>query len=175
MRIAARTLAIVLTLLAGGCTDQPSLPTPDPFAIVPGQERVDEALASRYVTAYLTAAAGRLPDRGWSLLHPDVRAITFGDDAAAYRAAVLQGTWSGFTFRLRHVERDDLERYLVDVHLTGARGLAPVLVDEAVQIVGLRGATLADLDDAHDVRMVVQIGQELDRRGVYGFDGRLPP
>lgn len=59
------------------------------------------------VNEYFEALAGGVDDRGWSMLHPEIRHDVFADDLQAYVSEAAATDWSDFRWRLTFSERHD--------------------------------------------------------------------
>lgn len=98
-RLRGFCLAALTTLLITAC------------AWPPLESGVAEGIVSRYLELL---SQGR-DDRGWSLLHPDVRRYMFNSDEASYlKAAELSG-WEVAQWRVSRVEREERGLYQITV------------------------------------------------------------
>ena len=67
------------------------------------------------VRQWLGAAAGDADDRGWSLVHPYIRADIFGGDAASYAAAAAEADWTALRYKIVDASWDDPRSAFVQV------------------------------------------------------------
>lgn len=97
-----RLLALLLGLAVAACqpNSTPTTPAPQPAAMV---------------EAYLAAVAGASPDRGWSLLHPDVRATMFDNNLAHYVESAAQAEWLSFSWQVLRARADDPSLHFVEL------------------------------------------------------------
>ena len=73
---------------------------------LPGCQNNSESDATAKAEAYLHAAAGSAPDRGWSLLLPADRERIYGD-RDAYLAQAQESEWDAFSWEYIHSRCDD--------------------------------------------------------------------
>ena len=143
-RVGARRVALafaaVVAMAVAGCSadavDEP--PVPDEL-----------------VQAFLAAAAGGAPDRGWSQLHPMTRASMFGNDREAYIALAEVGPWDEFAWKITNVVPDDPSLHFV--HLDISADEVPALLVEARNHFFLVGPL--------DARLLPHLAVRYDRDG----------
>jgi hypothetical protein len=88
------------------------------------------AEARALVGRYAEAVSGGSTDRGWALLHPEMRRLMFEDNEAQYVALAEAADWSGFHVVVGDAAADDAggSLYFVSIQAPGGRGSVPAFL-----------------------------------------------
>jgi hypothetical protein len=86
--------------------------------------------ARMVATHYFDAVSLDGEDRGWGLIHPEIRQSMFGNDREAYIALARQADWSTFRVEVEQGYADDDfgTFYLVSVRVPGGRSSVPAFL-----------------------------------------------
>jgi hypothetical protein len=83
--------------------------------------------ARSIVVGYYEAVSGGRADRGWDLIHPDMRRFIFGNERDRYVALAEQADWSSFRVEVGQPVPDDEQGtlYFVPIRVPGGRSAVP--------------------------------------------------
>ena len=114
------TFAVTVGVVLGACT----------------VGRDDRLLAERGAQArslavdYYDAVRGGRADRGWNLIHPDMRATIFNGDRDRYIALAAQADWSRFNIEVGRPVPDDEHGtlYFIPIRVPGGTASVPAFL-----------------------------------------------